>query len=250
MADIEIAGASFLDVPAVDFPKSGGGLARFYDRSGELDWMGIEAELVNQVYSAEYDLTETTFPSWTPSTTAKAVVASKTAGTFVADMVNYEYLLKWEFRADIVYNDGTTLKVAPETECAVLYQAIYRRPSSIANIESENFNNNACITYFTAPLLIYYNSSGAKTFTWSASYGFYPGATAATFSSATANAPTVTIKTPTLNARCSTTYFSTSMAGNVDQANSKLSIVGTLYRVKKGSAIRAMYGSLVDLFNS
>ena len=34
MPDIELLGATYPDVPAVDLPKSGGGLARFYDPSG------------------------------------------------------------------------------------------------------------------------------------------------------------------------------------------------------------------------
>lgn len=36
MANITLLGASYADVPAVDLPKTGGGLARFHEVSGSL----------------------------------------------------------------------------------------------------------------------------------------------------------------------------------------------------------------------
>lgn len=249
--DISLMGASFLDVPAVELPTVGGGTALFHDRSIPFDFLGVEPEYIKEIYSAEYALADTLYSSWTPSTTAKAIVAAKTISpTYVGDTADYEYILRWRFDADIVYVDGTTMKVTPVRECEELYQLIAKRPSSLANVESDNFNGNNCSTFYTSALLVYNNSSGALTYTWSASYGFYIGATAATFSNATTNTPTITFKSPTINSRCSTTYFSTARAANVDQDNSKVKLVGELWRVKRGtSASRRMYDFLVDLYN-
>lgn len=38
--NVVIAGATFLNAPAVDIPKSGGGTARFYDEQGTLTVTG------------------------------------------------------------------------------------------------------------------------------------------------------------------------------------------------------------------
>ena len=64
--------------------------------------------------------------------------------------------------------------------------------------------------------MLYYNTSGTATFTWSSTYGFYPAAVAATFSSSTTDTPNITIKTPTLNARCNSSYFAVARGSDVD----------------------------------
>lgn len=274
--NITLLGASYTGVPAVQLPKTGGGTALFADPSGVTalpedvasgkyfldssgilvpgtasgsawDYRGDECEFVREVYNVEEALADTTFPSWTASTTAKAIKATATAGTFSADFANYEYLLRWKYTFEAQYTSGATLKVMPWKECAELWQVIMKRPNSLANITADNFNGNACLTYFSAPLLVYYNSSGVLTYTFAISYGIYPAVTAATFSNATSNTPTVTIKTPTINARCSTTYFATARKAEID-TDSTYSLKGELYRIKTAGAVRSMYNNLVDIY--
>ena len=249
--DITIAGASFVGVPAIDVPKTGGGDARFHDRTIPLDWMGIEPEFVKKLYEKEYLLKDTDYPNWTPSGTAAAIVASETlTDKYAADMTAYEYLLRWRFEAVIEYLSGVTNKAIVLREIQQIVQTICKRPSSYANIGSETFDGNACFTAFTVPWMRYYNSSGTLTYTWAASYGLYSAAVAATFSNSTSNAPNITIKTPSISARCSNTYFATTRAPYVDQDNTKLKLLGELYRVKKGTFVRACYGDVVDMINN
>lgn len=277
--NITLLGASYADVPAVLLPKTGGGTATFTDvtdgtataadvKSGKnfytpqgiltpgtllWDYRGDECEFVQQVYSEETALKDTLYASWTASTTAKAIVATKNAGTFSADMVNYEYLLRWKFEFDAAYKEGVTPTGITCRECAELWQVIYKRPNSVANLAANNFNSNGCITYFSTPLNVYYNSNGVLSYTYSITYGFYPAVTAATFSNSTSNTPTVTIKTPTVNARCCSTsysYFLVASAGDIDQTNSKYKMKGELYRIKVGGAARKMYENLVDIYNN
>lgn len=251
--NITLMGANYPDVPAVLLPKTGGGSALFWDRDIPYDFLGIEPEKVKDLYDEQYVLTDdTSYSTWTPSTTAAAIVAAQTlTPTYAADMATYEYYLRWIFDADIKYASGTTMKYATVREVEELWQVLAKRPSSYANIEADNFNGNNCSTYATVGLTRYYDKNGNATYTWSASYGFYIGATAATFSNSTSNTPNVTIKTPAINARCSTTYFSTARAANVDQANSKLALKGELWRVRKDSTpSRNMYGLLVDRYNN
>lgn len=276
MQDITIAGAQYADVPAVEFPKTGGGTARFVDVSdttataadvmdGKKIYLaagsaangsyvysplGLNPEFMQEIHSSEQALEDTLYASWTPSTTAKAIVATANTGTFVADMDNYEYLLRWKFEFDAVFPEGTTLKAAPVRECAELWQAIFKRPNSISRIRESLFNANVGVTLFSAPLLEYYNTSGLETMTYAITYGVYPAVTAPTFSNATSNTPTVTMKTPTVNARCHATYFSTAMGAAIDQTNSKYRLKGELCRVQKGTLIRYCYGDLIDIYNN
>ena len=220
-------------------------------RDSPYDYLGQEPEFVKNLYSAQYLLKDTLYNGWTPSTTAKAIVASVTLqDTYSADMATYEYYLRWQFDSNIVYSSGTTMKYAVDRECMELWQILAKRPSSRANITADNFNGNNCSTFISPGLMSYYDKNGSYTYTWSASYGFYIGATAATFSSSTSDTPTVTIKTPAINARCSTTYFSTARAANVDQNNSKVAVRGELWRVAKDSCpSEHFYQNVVDIFN-
>ncbi|MBO7732498.1 MAG: hypothetical protein J6S67_08090 [Methanobrevibacter sp.] len=215
------------------------------------DFKGFRPVLINpDVYSITKKLSETNFATWTPSSTASAIIASVTVGTFVADLANYEYLIHWSCSFDGVYPSGTTMKAATTVEIGDIWQSIFRRPNSIANLHAENYNSNACITLSTTPLCIYYNASGTLGYTYSISYGIYPSATAATFSSSTSLTPTVTIKSPAYNARCSTTYFSTARAGDIDQDESIIKIKGELWRVPIGAVTRSLYESLINLYNN
>lgn len=251
MANVTLMGASFEDVPAVTLPKTGGGTASFFDMDTNIAYLGVNAEWVKEIMpTTAYKLQDTLYASWTASTTAKAIVATANKGTFTADMDNYEYILRWRFKFVRTGTSGATLKAVPDVECNDLYQVVMKRPNSLSTIASDSFAGNACLTLLTTPLLVYYNTSGARTYTFATSYGFYLGATAATFSNATSDTPTVTMKTPTINARCNSTYFATGRAGEIDQTVESMWLRGDLYRVRTGSFVRGAYGGLIDIYNN
>ena len=225
----------------------------YYDMSGAMSWLGKNATLVdNAVYSKTDTLKNTSFNGWTPSTTATTIVSSAAAKTFAADLGNYEYYLVWDCKCDMDYtNQSPTLKAHLLFSRCYLVQHITKRPSTFANIQSSNFDGNACTSLYTSNFLRYYGTTtGSVTYSWSTSYGIYFSAAAATFSSSTSDTPTVTIKTPTVSARCSTTYFSTGNAAKVNQDKSTYSIVGKLYRVEKEGIIRNIYDHVVSLINN
>lgn len=244
--NINFMGATYNGVPAIVLPASPSGTATFYD----YDFLGKMAEFIETVYEDEVALADTLFASWTPSTTAKAIRATQTAKTFAADMARYEYILKWETSFNAVLNEGATTKAQLIWEGADQYQILCKRPNSLANIAAENFNGNTCNTYFTVPFMRYYNTSGVETYTHSISYGIYPGLTASTFSSSTSNTPTVTIKTPTINARCHNSYFTTARAAELNQTESIFKTVGKLYRIEIAGAVREMYKDFFERYNA
>lgn len=224
---------------------------QYYDMSGEMAWMGKDAECIdNAVYSKTDNLKNTLFNGWTPSTTAKSIVATVTAKTFVPDLSEYEYYLVWDCGCNAAYTGTPTLKAHFLFSRCYLVQQITKRPSNFAKIQAADFDGNACTSLYTGNFVRYYGTTtGTVTYSWATSYGIYFAATNATFSNSTSDEPTITIKTPTVSARCSTTYFSTGNAALVDQENSEWFIRGKLYRVKRDATMRGIYSKVVALIN-
>lgn len=218
--------------------------------SSNYDIIGDKAEKVRDVYSWDSALADTGFADWTPATTATAIVASINYTTEVLDMANYDYFLKWFGDFQPVLQSGATTKAQLIRECAILRQYITRRPSSYANIEAGSFASNSVTTYTASPLMVYWNTSGKQAVTYSISYGIYPALVSPTFSNSTSLTPTLTIKTPTYNARCYASYFATARAPELDQDNSMLHLRGELWRVPKPSPMMEMYENIVDLYHN
>ena len=216
------------------------------------NWMGKESTKIATYAKTTVALADTAFNGWTPSTSAKVIKSGSAAGTFVADMANYEYLIRWRWRFDAAYIAGATLKNQVNRECAELWQVVTRRAGSLANIAAGTSPSNTCVTLYIAPLNVYYGGTDGTTLTYthSISYGIYPSATAATFSSSTSDTPTVTVKCPAANARCSASYFATARAPDLDQANSKYSYYGEVYRIKRKSFMQEATESLYDIYNN
>lgn len=277
MQNVTIAGAAYTDVPAVQLPKTGGGSALFTDTSdttataadvksgkkiyladgspalGSLiwNWMGEDAECIdNNVHSISKTLDDTPYASWTPSTTALVLVASENKTARAINTGDYDYYIRWRFTADIAYNAGATMKAAPIRQASEVCQAIIKRPSTLTNLQIPTFTGNGCVTFITAPIMDYYNSSGTHTLTYSASYGFYVSVVAATFSNSTSDTPNLTIKTPSISVKCNSSYFATARGAEVDQKNSVIKLKGELWRMKRGNAVEAMYQNAVDLYNN
>lgn len=215
-----------------------------------LSWLGEGAELVATYADESTLLSSTSYNGWTPSTTAKTIKSGANAGTYTVDMANYDYLIRWQYYCEPVYGSSATNKARFLKTAQEIYQAIIRRPNSLANIAALNEAANACQTVNTPSLMEYWNGSSSHTYTWAASYGIYASATAATFASSTSTSTTLTVKRPTISARCSTTYFSTSNAGYVTQGETYFHTQGWLYRIKKSKSLGYNeYHSLCSLFN-
>ena len=226
----------------------------YYDMSGDMAWLGKGAELVDgSLYSATFKLSETAYKDWTPSTTAGVCVASVTQNAKFAatDMANNEYAIIWECGFDPVWDGTETKKALPLLSRAYLVQQLFRRPNSWALIQESDFNANTCASAFTGTFMRYYGTTtGTATYTFAASYGFYFALVSSTFSSGTSDNPNVNLKTPTMSARCNTTYFSTGNAAKIDSDKSTGFIRGKLYRIKRDGFLRGVYNNVVRLINA
>lgn len=224
----------------------------WYDMSGSMSWLGADATLVHEIDPITVALKDTDFNTWTPSTTAATVVASQTLSgstqKYVAtDLLldgGYNYINIWCMKLPVVYTGSPTNKALTLFSCGLLVQAMFRRYSSYTNLLDGNMNNNVTAQTTLATFERYYNSSGSLTYTNAASYGFYFANVAPTISSTTAQSPTITLKTPTMSARCSTTYLSTANCGLVDKTNTKLTITCKVYRVRQDFYLQGYYNYL------
>lgn len=228
--------------------------ADYYDMSGDWSFLGKDATVIKTDFYSKVDyLKNTSWHGWTPSTTAQTCVASVNCSTFTAtDVADYDYYIVWECGVDPVYTGTPTQKALPITCRAWQLQTILKRPSTWANTQASNFNYAYNVNVYTGTYLSYYGTTtGTSAQTWATSYGFYFTQTAATLSSATAASPTITPKTPTLSARCSTTYMSTTNAGLIDENNTKWWIKGKyVIRCKKTSFYQGFYNKTVALINA
>ena len=213
-------------------------------------WAGLNMEFVQDLGSVSWTLNDTTYADWTPATSAaKTIKSAVNVTTFSANMTSYEYMVLWHIVIDCAYDDGYTDTARFLKQYETLCSYLHRRPSTFANLDGGVFNGNVAINY-TAYLSDYYNGSSTHTFAYQASYGFWMGVTAPTFSSSTSNTPTITVKSPSVSTRCSTTYFSTGNAAKINTTNTTLKAYAKLYRcpITKSFSYN-LYKDLVDYRN-
>lgn len=242
--NVTLMGASYPDVPSVLLPQTGGGTAEFFaDKAG---WFGTNAELVKELDTINWTLADTSYSSWTPGTSQTSIKAAQDYGTFVADLANYEYVVVFDVYIGLSYPSNVTAVPRVMANVGSLMNLVAKRPSQYQYLVDKNYNANANQNT-NIYLNDYVNSSGSRAMAVGNTYGIYATAANVAYSSSTSDTPTVTVKTPTIYARCNASYFSTGAAADVNGAN--IYIKGRVYRVDKWSnMISAMYKRTIDLY--
>lgn len=217
----------------------------------DYNWMGPNVEcLSSSFYHSTVYLSTTAYSTWTASTTAKALVASKNMTSFIAsDMGRYAYLIRWIVDTNISYLSTATLSAFPIRAINLLDYQIIRRPSSLVNIQASAFNSAITINPVSMGWTQYYNTSGSLTYTWTATYGFYGTLVGPAIVNSTSTNITVTPRVPSLYTRCSSTIFATGRKADVDIENTFYTVHAELYRMDADCCERQRYGTLVDLIN-
>ena len=220
---------------------------------GAYDWRGEGATFVEALFEHTYNLkNDTSYPSWTASTTAKSIMATKTADTFTAtNMDQYSYLLRWVCITNVAHATGATLAIIPIQQFVIFDQIFYRRPQNWSKLEDRDYNYNTYYNATAVPLCKYYNSTGGVAVGWTASYGLYGSVPTPTISNNTATSPTITAKTPLWYARCSTTYFDTARYSDIDQANTTFTVKASVYRLDNEKCLPCQrYKDLVEFIHT
>lgn len=207
-------------------------------------------ELIETFVKDPTKLADTSYATWTPSTTAKVIVAANNAGTFTAeDIDKHDYFVRTRWGAEVAYKSGTAVangmfdKVYGEN-----WYAITRRPSDASNMDAGTSDFNLVSQIISTWATRYYSSG------WNLNYaqsnGFYASPVAHTLGSTSATSPTITIRRPSFYAKCNATYFSTGMAANVDQDKSEILFKYDVYRARGGYSQREVYDGLIDMWQN
>lgn len=232
MADIVLQGATYSGVPAVVLPTTSS-TATFYELSAM--WLPPSAELVASASETINLSSDTSYDSWTPSTTNTSILAVGSARAACSYKITTDYQdtaliglclmdTQLAYPDDTTYAKGYALR---KTIMAVCHYA----PFKDATYSNSYYGRVATMAMYSQQ---YYSSASATTIYTGSSYSV--GATTCTWSTSSAtstSARTVGFTRPIIYARCNSTYFSTTAAAAVDSANSNIYCSYRIYTIDK-----------------
>lgn len=239
--DIILLGHTFEDVPALQVPKSGGGTALFYDVPTM--WLPPSAELVASAEETLNLSADTSYDSWTPTTTNTSIKSAGSARaacsyTITTDYQDTALIGLCLMRTVLAYPDGTTYAAGYSIKKNV-FAVCYYAPMKDQCYSNEYYGRASTAVSFSHE---YYSSASATTiYTGS---GYSVGSTTVTWStSSTTNASKriVGFTRSAIYARCHTTYFTTAAAAAVDSANSNIYCKYRIYKIDKTES--PLYGA-------
>lgn len=235
--NVTLLGASYPDVPSILLPQTGGGSAEFYADKGS--WEGKNLEFVQDLGTVNWTLDDTSYSSWTPSEASATLIKERTDfTTFVADMANYDYVIKWFSKIVPAYVDGAELKAYEISQYTIATTFVFRYWSTRAAIYAGTKNANGSLSSLYYLLTHCYNANGADTISNNNESGIYSHATAITLSNSTSVTPTITVRTPRIYARASRGILSLTNAGKIDTTNTTITMEAKLYRMPSGDNMR------------
>lgn len=213
-------------------------------------WLPPSAELVASASETINLSADTSYDSWTPTTTNTSILSAGSARA----ACNYKITTDYENTALIgfclfntVYSYSTTVAKGYEIRKAVCGIANYA-PVNVQKYTGSSYYGMAYIG--ASGLQSYYSSATAVSVYASTSYGIgTTGATWNTSSTTSTTARTVGFTRPAIYARCHTTYFTTTAAGNIDSANTNIYCIYRIYKIDKtDSPLYKMFDATNGIF--
>lgn len=259
MSDIIIAGNTYTDVPSIEVPKVGGGVATFTEGGGTVNLKPYvirpDAELIKSVTydkKAVADL-ELTLPSY--STTAQTLIASADLSpTISTDSLNdYSYYVCARFLAIPTYSVTTKAKGRVEYYASSYLYELTRQPASTIHslLEPTRFITSDTVGFVAAAFsrLVYYSGASTITSYSSNSTGLYMTPVVPGYGS-----NEITLKSPTCGFKGSGTYFSSTYFGAMTDV--RYQYVFDVYKAPCGNLNIDSWGStqhfnhVIDCVNS
>lgn len=193
---------------------------------------GKNPTLVQTALNEKVYLKDTPFASWTPTTTSTKMsdVSDLTSYT-TPSFNNYDYVGVYKVHTHFEYGVGATNTAKLEDSYYTAICFVVGDYTSYEAVESYTANTTAVSSTNAKIGLLYYGSTGVLS--WGTSfYGYY----VYSFTNPTAALSSITLKKPQMNARCSSSTFSTANASAVDMDNSYCEMKIELWQVDRGTS--------------
>lgn len=249
MANVTVNGVSYADVPAVILPTTGGGESKFYEVNKL--WLPPSAELVASAEETINLSADTSYDSWTPTTTNTSILEAGTARgacsyTITTDYQDTALIGFCLMQTVLTYPEGTTFAKGYSLKKNAMAVCHY------APFKDECYSNNYYGRTSAAVLFShkYYSSASATGLYTGSAYSV--GSTTCSWSTNSTTSESkriVGFTRPIIYARCHTTYFSTTAAAAVDSANSNIYCSYFIYKINKTeSPLYSMFDETNGLF--
>ena len=237
MSDIQIAGATYNDVPSILVPKVGGGFAEYTEGGGGGSLKPFvlrpDAELVQQ-WTYDKLIVEDegkTIPAY--STSQSTFIASRTLETITPDYSGWNYIILLRALAYPIYSDSTKAKGRQEYFSFTGFTKIIEVPANTytafdgTTVPSRLINANSLNIF----RMLYWTSASAVAATIDSGYGanLNPVTTGLVSS-----AGVISIKSPTIRICGNATYLSSDMWALITDVRYQYII--ELWRAPKGNA--------------
>jgi len=230
------------------------GLNELYKMENKYGWLGSDVTYAGKLYEWNGTLNDTTYSSWTPSTSAYTILVptSNVASFTIPDRTAETCFVLTRWFMDFAYNSGTTMTCAPVSWCYAGIQAYFNFPpvGDISQYESGEYSSYSTASVDTLYLLKYYSSSGTLS-TYNGAYGPAYSTSNASFTPAVSgNTVNVSLSRPTVSARCNNTYFTTARAADIDTTNSTIKYRLDLFRAPRPTIREQHYRMITNMLNN
>ena len=183
---------------------------------GLYDYIGKDTELIMQNTETINLATDTTWSSWTPSTTASNIAASKVIFDDVSLDPAYCYTVMYYQKIYPVY-DSDSVNSAMLASAQLQINVLRPAYSNVTALQSSEYNSWTNLSIGSTTATLYRNSSGVVTFVatrlGAPAYASF-GASAPATLTGTSDITRLEIK-----AQCNSTQFSTTAAGHIIPAD-------------------------------
>lgn len=219
--DVNIATSPLSPYTGTPIAREGGG--------GAYPWYGGGTTLYARVLNKTINLkNDTTFDSWTASTTVGIIKAASTTNdwTCTVDKENTWWFVTRAY-VDVAFKSGATLKNTVRRLVAYFTHILTAYPSTNATLIINNRDSIATFSQTLRAGIRYYTSTEntlgfAISYTYGPMYMYTP--------SPSISGTTVSCKLPALYARCDTNYFDTARKTEVDSVNTNMTITVDVYK--------------------
>lgn len=181
---------------------------------------------------------DTSWDSWTASTTATSILAAPTTNDFTysydrdSDVV---FVVTTVITNFVLKSSATKVKI-PISTGRFDFNVFFGLPDSYSDYKNLAVGKQSTYSIFNNSRMYYYYLSGIKE-VYTVLYGVYPNASPSFSQSASGSTVTISGKRSAIYARCNTTYFDTARKEDVDSSNTNVVITFDVYKTPREGSV-------------